>query len=70
MAAQYPNSLASDVWEGLVGNVAIKWGSNQQTRAINEAATEGVELSTVKAMTEHFLYNLAVRLGHTKISVF
>ena len=69
MATQYPNSLSADVWEGSVNNVTIRWKEATKERLYAEAGGQGVDLATMKALTEHFLHAVAIRRSNTAVAV-
>ena len=60
---QYSNRLAADVYDDNIGDVQIRWGPAAQTWLQNETLSKGVSIATVKALTEHFTYELAARIG-------
>ena len=60
---QYSNRLAADVYDDNIGDVQIRWGPAAQTWLQNETLSKGVSIATVKALTEHFTYVLAARIG-------
>ena len=69
MTTPYPNSLPSDIWEGLVGNITIRWKDAAKGYLCQEASAQGVDRTTMKALTEHFLYEVAVQRGNTAVAV-
>jgi hypothetical protein len=69
MATRYPRSLELGVWEGSIGNVQIRWKDAAKNRLSSEASAQGADPAIMKALTEHFLYEIAVRRGNTAVAV-
>lgn len=69
MATRYPRSLGLGVWDGSIGNVTIRWKEAAKERLSAEASVQGADQATMKALTEHFLYEIAVRRGNTAVAV-
>ncbi|KAH9207632.1 hypothetical protein DL95DRAFT_482544 [Leptodontidium sp. 2 PMI_412] len=69
MATQYPRNLGLGARDGSMGNFTIIWQEAAKERLYAEAAVQGIDQATMKALTQHFLYELAVRRGNTAVAV-
>ncbi|KAH7317632.1 hypothetical protein BKA65DRAFT_599642 [Rhexocercosporidium sp. MPI-PUGE-AT-0058] len=69
MATRYPRSLGLGVWDGSIDNVTIRWKEATKERLSKEAAVQGIDQATMKALTEHFLYETAVRRRNTAVAL-
>ncbi|RYC54943.1 hypothetical protein CHU98_g11267 [Xylaria longipes] len=59
----YTPCLEENVYDGEVDAVRVVWGPSAKTRLSGDAAALGVAKATLKALTEHFLYASAKRIG-------
>jgi hypothetical protein len=67
--AQYSYRLASDSYHGTIGKVEIRWGPAAKQRLLEETPLKGVSVETMKALTEHFTYLMAARVGATRVVI-
>ncbi|KAF2816701.1 uncharacterized protein BDZ99DRAFT_471910 [Mytilinidion resinicola] len=61
--ARYSNRLAANVYDASIGTIRVRWGLAAQQRLLTEAANKGILVDTMKALTKHFTYLIAVRVG-------
>jgi hypothetical protein len=61
--ARYYNRLAANVYDGSIGTIRVRWGPAAQQRLLTEAPNKGISVDTMKALTEHFTYLMAARVG-------
>ncbi|KAK2758827.1 hypothetical protein FQN54_003519 [Arachnomyces sp. PD_36] len=65
----YPNCLAADCYEGTINGIQVEWHGNAKMRLEAHAAAKSGDPQTLKAATEHFSYESAVRLGRTSMTI-
>lgn len=57
--ALYSNRLASNAHDGQIGSTRIRWSPGAQGRIAQHAAERGISADSMKALTEHFVYQQA-----------
>ncbi|KAG5743979.1 hypothetical protein H9Q70_013306 [Fusarium xylarioides] len=67
--SSYSNSLSPNSWDGTVGSVRIRWSPDAPNRILEHAGNIGAHVSTIKAMSEHFAYATAQRIGSDQIVI-
>ncbi|KAF2254417.1 hypothetical protein BU26DRAFT_514332 [Trematosphaeria pertusa] len=67
--AQYSNRLVSNVYEGQMGGINIRWGPVAIQRLQDNTSAKGISLYTMKALCEHFVYLMARRLVNQGINI-
>jgi hypothetical protein len=65
----YPYKLPSDSYNGPINAINIRWADGAIMKLQKDARDTSVSEATLKAVTEHFLYLLAHRLGSTGVIV-
>ncbi|KAI8944766.1 hypothetical protein F4801DRAFT_598957 [Xylaria longipes] len=65
----YTPCLEENVYDGEVDAVRVVWGPSAKTRLSGDAAALGVAKATLKALTEHFLYASAKRIGCAQVKI-
>ncbi|KAL5340558.1 hypothetical protein BJX70DRAFT_360557, partial [Aspergillus crustosus] len=55
--------LKANVWSGDIGGVRINWPENAQRLLYRNAIALGMDLATLKAITEHIAFAYAKRRG-------
>lgn len=64
IAARYLNNLGPDIWDGLIGDVPISWTDSARIMLPEDAANQKSDMATMKALSEHYLHEIAVEQGY------
>ena len=65
----YPNHLAFNDWSGTIQGIEIRWHQTAIEGLSSNSATLAISDATAKAMSEHFAYLTAARLGKTSMKI-
>ncbi|KAI0395501.1 hypothetical protein F5Y17DRAFT_192766 [Xylariaceae sp. FL0594] len=67
--SSYIHSLPADKFEGEFLGFKVIWGDTAKNRLAPRAQELGVPVATLKALTEHYLWECANRIGCAQINV-
>ncbi|KAI0542248.1 hypothetical protein GGR58DRAFT_453222 [Xylaria digitata] len=65
----YTPCLEEGIYDGEVDEVRVIWGPTAKSRLPQDAENLGVAEATLKALTEHFLYASAKRIGCAQVNI-
>lgn len=65
----YTPCLGEGVYDGDIDGVHVIWGPSALKRLPQDAETLKVAVATLKALTEHFLYASAKRIGCAQVNI-
>jgi hypothetical protein len=65
----YPYNLAASAYDGEIGGIRVRWQNAAVQKLANDASILQVPVETLKALSEHFSYLLAYRLGRAQVLI-
>jgi len=65
----YPYCLPPEDTEGEINDIKIRWQDGAFERLADHADAIKISLSLAKALTEHFLYLSAQRIGNSSVKI-
>lgn len=65
----YSNILSSTSWAGTIGNVTVRWTAEAPDRVAGFAYDNRVPIETIKALSEHYAYATACRIGSEQVVI-
>lgn len=63
------NCLPSNSYEGQIGQINFRWSESGRNNIQKGPSDYKAPVATFKAVTEHFVYDSAVRLGAVKVTI-